>query len=224
MHRNPNLRSIGSRTWLLAICLLTATIGRAAAADDTPLAESPPSEPTTIAPALTVGDAYTLAVTRGEAKQTFGGNLVKATEHWLVLRRISTGKSENNVPLLSQMPMFGSAFRRSQSGMIEEDLWIPRDAAQIESHIRVANGAKPKPVKGTQPPTRNRCAMMLNESGEAVRRDGNLASIGAKGVVLMVPGGFFSQQRRKVPHEDILCISVSNYISDIRVTHRSEQE
>ena len=58
----------------------------------------------------------------------------------------------------------------------------------------------------------------MNEAGTAIRRDGNLASIGAKGVVLLVPSSLWTQQRRKVPHEDILCISISNYISDVRET------
>ena len=146
----------GTGWWRLALCLLAAVATPAVAANNSPLDESPAEEQTTIAPLLTVGDAYTLAVTRGGAKQTFGGNLAKATDHWIVLRRIASGKSEHNVPLLSQIPKLGTAFRRTNTGMIEEDLWIPRTAAEVESHIRVANGAKMKPIPGTEPPTRLR--------------------------------------------------------------------
>ena len=158
MHRNRILRSSGTGLLPIVLCLLAAVATPAAAANNSPLTEPPPEEQTTIAPLLTVGDAYTLAVNRGGAKQSFGGNLAKATDHWIVLRRIASGKTDYNVPILSQLPKLGTAFRRTHSGMIEEDLWIPRDAAEIESHIRVANGAKMKPIPGTAPPTRLRCA------------------------------------------------------------------
>jgi hypothetical protein len=239
---NRFVSPIGRRSWLPLVCLSVAMAGRAAADDNLPLAETaaeapaaevpatgppraqlPLAERSAASPQLTEGDAYTIAVKRGEAKKAFGGNLVKATDRWIVLRRITTGSNESKVPVLSSIPKIGTAFRRTNSGTIEEDLWIPRDAAEIESHIRVANAAKLKPVLGTQPPTRFRCAMTLNENGAAVRRDGNLASIGAKGVILLTPGSIWTQKQRKVPHEEILCISISNYISDVRETQRNEE-
>jgi hypothetical protein len=204
-----------------------ASLGNAQGVKSVPLAESSPlatSSAQAESPTLVLGDAYTFEVKRGDAKQTFGGNLVKTTEQWIVLRRISSGKNESGIPILSAIPKLGNMFRQAHEGLVEDDLWIPRDAAAIESHMPVSKAAKMKPVLGTEPPTRFRCAMTLAENNEVVRRSGNLAAINEKGVTLLSSGSMWSNQSRAVPRANIMCISISNYVSDIRMTHRSEQD
>src|SRR5580704_16834235 len=106
---------------------------------------------------LVIGDAYTLEVKRGGVARSFGGNLLKANDKWIVLRRIASGRNDYGVPLLSALPKVGGYFRRSYESLVEDDLWIPRDAATIESHHHVTAAAKS--TVGERPAPRTKCGV-----------------------------------------------------------------
>jgi hypothetical protein len=169
---------------------------------------------------LVVGDGYTLEVKRGGVTQSFGGNLLKATEKWIVLRRMATGRNDYGVPLLSALPKFGNYFRRSYESLVEDDLWIPREAATIVSHRHVDTTAAARHIPANEPPPKAHCAVGFVQGEKVVRRDAQLSAIDADHVTLLLMTPFHSQYQQQISRGDILCISIPVVLSNVRMTHR----
>jgi hypothetical protein len=117
--------------------------------DEAPIAPSPPQPielseasdpPATHAKADTfvIGDWYKIRAKRRGASAQCSGTLVKANEQWIVLRTISEGRNEFAVPVVSKVPVVGRLFKNVGIGRIDENTWIPRDAAAIEEQTTVA--------------------------------------------------------------------------------------
>ena len=147
---------------------------------------------------LVIGDAYTLEVKRGGVVRSFGGNLLKANDKWIVLRRIATGRNDYGVPLLSSLPKVGNYFRRSYESLVEDDLWIPREAATIISHHHVTTAA-PSSAVGDQPMARTRCGVAFAHGERFERRDGELTAITDDKLTVLTLGPFRRPIRSRLP-------------------------
>jgi hypothetical protein len=173
---------------------------------------------------LVVGDAYTLEVKRGGVKQSFGGNLLKANDQWIVLRRMATGRNDYGVPLLSALPKVGGYFRRSYESLVEDDLWIPREAATIESHRKVDTTAAARHIPANEPPPKAHCGVAFVHDDKFVRRDGQLATMGSENVTMTFTSPFHSQYQQQIARGEILCISIPVVLSNVRMTHRDDTQ
>ncbi len=169
---------------------------------------------------LIIGDAYTLEVKRGGVTRSFGGNLLKASDKWIVLRRMASGRNDYGVPLLSSIPKVGSMFRRSYESLIEDDLWIPREAATIESHHKVVASTTEKPVVGNEPMVRTRCGVAFAHGDKFERRDGELTAVSDERVTVLTTGPFRAPYPQQIARGDILCVSIPVVISKVRMTQR----
>jgi hypothetical protein len=171
---------------------------------------------------LVIGDAYTLEVKRGSVTQSFGGNLLKANEQWIVLRRVASGQNDYGVPLLSVLPKVGSYFRRSYESLVEDDLWIPREAATIVSHRKVDTSAAARNIPANEPPPKAHCGVAFVHEDKFVRRDVQLAAIDANNVTVSMSTPFRSQYQQQIARGEILCISIPVVLSNVRMTHRDD--
>jgi hypothetical protein len=194
--------------------------------DATPGVDTEPAASAKAAPRdkLVIGDAYMLEVKRGGVTRTFGGNLLKATDKWIVLRRVAAGRNDYGIPLLSALPKVGTMFRRSYESLVEDDLWIPREAATIESHRQVKSAATTKPVLGSEPPTRSRCGVAYGHGEKFVLHEGELTAIAEDKVTLLTTGIFYSQYHQKISRGDLFCISIPVVLSNVRMTERDSSQ
>ena len=171
---------------------------------------------------LVIGDAYTLEVTRGGVTQSFGGNLLKANEQWIVLRRVASGRNDYGVPLLSVLPKVGSYFRRSYESLVEDDLWIPREAATIASHRKVDTSAAARHIPANEPPPKAHCGVTFVHEEKLARRDAQMTAIDANSITLQMSTPFRSQYQQQIARSEILCISIPVVLSNVRMTRRDE--
>jgi len=191
-------------------------------------AEEEPAEEETPPPAgqpprqkLVIGDAYMLEVKRGGISKSFGGNLLAANNDWIVLRRVAGSRNDYGVPLLSGLPKVGNYFRRSYESMVEDDLWIPREAAAIQQHHRV-NTAPAQHTVGKNPPSQSHCAIAFAHEDKFVRRDGDLKTVNPETVSVMLTTPFHSQYEQQISRKELLCISVPVVLSKIRMTEKDK--
>ncbi|MES1213846.1 MAG: hypothetical protein ABUL64_04590 [Singulisphaera sp.] len=80
---------------------------------------------------LRLGDIYTVDVDGAAGPQRFSGDLVKANERWLVLRRDSEARHDVSVPVSSKVPYLKR--KKVEVSPQTEYFWIPRPAAQVVS-------------------------------------------------------------------------------------------
>jgi hypothetical protein len=173
---------------------------------------------------LVVGDAYTLEVKRGGVTQSFGGNLLKANEQWIVLRRVATGRNDYGVPLLSALPKVGNYFRRSYESLVEDDLWIPREAATIASHRHVDTAAAARNIPANEPPPKAHCGVAFVHEDKFLRRNVQLSAINAETLTVLMTTPFRSQYQQQIARNEILCISIPVILSNVRMTHRDDSQ
>ena len=172
---------------------------------------------------LVVGDAYTLEVKRGSVVRSFGGNLLKASDKWIVLRRIASGRNDYGVPLLSSLPKVGNYFRRSYESLVEDDVWIPREAATIVSHNHVTTSA-PTSTLGDQPTARTRCGVVFAHGDKFERRDGELTAITDDKLTVLTLGPFRAPYPQQIARSEILCISIPVVLKNVRMTERDSSK
>jgi hypothetical protein len=170
-----------------------------------------------------IGDSYTLKVSRGDAVMTVGGNLLKATDQWIVLRRIAAGRNDYGIPLLSSLPKLGKVFSRSYETLVEDELWIPREAATIEAHRKVSTTAPGGNTVGKSPPLKTRCGVALAQGDKVARRDGELSAVGEDSLTLLMYTPFRSPYRQQLTRSDVLCISLPVVLSNVRMTQRDSE-
>ena len=122
----------------------------------------------------------------GVAKQ-FHGDLVKLTDRWIVLRRISVSASCHEIPVLSTIPLVGGS------------LFIPRcpSATTNSFGFRATprpsrsgfNPKKPVVVKGPEgddPMTKVACAVELVAGKKMIQREGGMQDVAADNVTVAV--------------------------------------
>lgn len=182
---------------------------------------------------LVVGDGYFLRVERNGAGKQFRGDLVKLTDRWIVLRRISVSSLRREIPVLSTIPLVGGVFYASIPERHDEFLWIPREAATVEKRIQPAKPLVIKAPEGDEPPTKVACAVELVVGKKAVQREGGMQAIKDDKVTLAVTttipfemptsalGAITSAGDSKRPkarysreqfaRKDILCVRVPNF-------------
>ena len=98
------------------------------------------------------GDWYTIDVERDGVAKQFEGEFIKSNDQWIILRRISEGRNDVDVPVLAKIPVLGPrVFRRVEVGRLTRFLWIPRDAATITGRVRVADPRPPADISDEAP-------------------------------------------------------------------------
>jgi hypothetical protein len=132
---------------------------------------------------LTVGDKYTLKVTRGGVVQSYDGKLLKTSDHWIVLRDYSTVVSSPVTAQMGKLPLIGDWARRSGEKPGQVDRWIPREAVSVVSHRKAQNAVTIRTPLGNEPPVDQGGRIELVRDGKVVSpanlelapaRDGNL--------------------------------------------------
>ena len=183
---------------------------------------------------LVPGDQYTIRVERRGQEATFNGELVRANPQWIVLR-CPAEKREASPSLLDRLPVVGRHFGTTAIGRAEDYLWIPREAATVESR-EPATQRTPRPsLNGDRPPRQTACRVQLVHAGKIQLRDGGMEEIDDEQLTLSVPkriktyaplpsspGGFMSIanmtslvryesrcDREEIPLDDVLCVRVT---------------
>jgi hypothetical protein len=196
------------------------------------------TEPALAAPpadgALVVGDFYTIRVERHGARKQFQGDLVKLNDRWLVLRHVSAGNDHGVTPM-AKLPLVGRWFRSAITSPADDYLWIPRDAAVVESH-GAAKGYPGGGPLGEQPAEQVSCTIEFAKGERIEKREGGMESVGDDGLTITVPkkvsveaplagfglatlaGGTISRTRMEtrysrqlISQADVLCVRVGNF-------------
>ena len=188
---------------------------------------------------LVVGDEYWIRVNRNGVDEDSGGDLVRVTDRWIVVHRLSEGRNERGVPVLSKIPYIDRRFKNVGIGRTDEYTWIPRDAATIRGRLRASNPAVVEPPAGDEPSLRAACEVTFVGSDHKVANlDGKLQRISDDRLTLLktetssfevrkpgwsnlpVVGGYFIDTRTEtqekltdIARSDLLCLRtrVANY-------------
>jgi hypothetical protein len=184
---------------------------------------------------LVVGDGYILHVERHGVAQKFRGDVVKLTDRWIVLRRVTVSRVDRQIPVLATLPVVGAVFHTSIPQRHDEFCWIPRDAATVEKRIHAAKPAEIKPPDGDEPQTKVACRVELARGTKLIQREGGMQAVTPDSVTVDVTTtipfemptsavGFFTTAsdskrpkfrytREQFAREDILCVRVPNFDS-----------
>ena len=169
-----------------------------------------PAEPAPLdAPAaeadLIVGDGYTMEVKRGDVAESCRGDLVKATDKWVVLRNSDVSMQCEGIPFLMDLPLVGELFCRYSDVVEVTDLWIPREAATLRSHTPGAKVAAANPVVANEPPTAAMCRVSAAASGKLDHFIRPLSAVDGDDVTL---AGNDDKYRLRIARRDILSIEI----------------
>jgi hypothetical protein len=168
-------------------------------ADSTPAAEAQ----------LIVGDLYEMWIQRGDLKKLSQGELVKATDKWVVLRNSAVQLQCEGIPLLMDLPLVGEFFCRYTETTSVSDCWIPREAATLKAFRHGAKPEAPNPTVGDEPPTATNHMVLVEmvEGGKLVRHFGDLTVVRPDGLTLTT-GDDEGDHHRQVARHDILSIEI----------------
>jgi hypothetical protein len=182
------------------------------------------------------GDSYTIDVQcQGVAKRV-RGDFVKATDRWIVLRKISEGRG----PDAPKNPLAGSqASLRANIELQTEIFWIPREIATITDWTHAKNPPPTTEVEDDSPPLNTMCRVVAADEDKAVAVRGNLTAISDDSIILSdkqvvyekqevpvlgrlpVIGAAFGKVstatenvRSSIPRESVLCIHIVQSNSD----------
>jgi hypothetical protein len=181
---------------------------------------------------LVVGDTYWIRVERQDVPQDISGDLVKATDRWIVLARLMEGRSDYGVPVLSSIPHINRLFKNVGIGRVNEYAWIPRDAVTIRGRVHAANPLAVDPPAGDEPSLRADCEVSyIGAENKADEHYGKLEAISENQLTLLesesytvevrkpgwskLPwiGGYFvesrtetREKRTEIARGDLLCI------------------
>lgn len=167
------MTTTGTKWQVVAIVLLSAPV--ALAKGTTPAVDG----------SLVVGDSYTIRVERHGAKRQFQGDLAKVNDHWLVLRHVSSGRDHGMTPM-ARLPLVGRWFRGAITQPVDEYVWIPRDAATVESH-GTGKGAPGGVPLGEQPAEQVSCTIEFAKGDRIERREGGMESVSGEALTIAVP-------------------------------------
>jgi hypothetical protein len=155
------------------------------------------SEPDTRIDHLVVGDGYWIHVERNGVQQECAGDLVKATDRWLVLHSLSESRSERGVPVASKLPYVNRLFKNVGVGRADEYVWIPRDAATIRGRLRAAKPVAIEPPAGDEPSLRAACEVtFVGADHKVADREGKLQAITDERLTLLVRETFSVEVRK----------------------------
>ncbi len=127
---------------------------------------------------LVIGDGYSIEAARGGLTATLGGDLVKANDNWLVLRRVRESRHEFGVPMLSKVPVIGSrVFTNTAIGRQTDYLWIPRDQAKVVEHFPTVLSPPAKELLEEAPPVGSGCAATCVVDGIFTFPSGSIAEM-----------------------------------------------
>jgi hypothetical protein len=206
---------------IVAVALLSATVAHAAAPDNR-------------IDHLVVGDGYWLQVERHGVRHVIDGDLVKVTNRWIVLHRLSEGRSDYGVPVLSKIPYINRQFKNVGIGVTDDYDWIPREAAIIRGRLHAANPSSIEPPREDEPNLRAACAVkFVGTDKKVVEQEGKLKEMSDDRLTLSeteafrvdVPkpgwsklpwvGGYFIESRTEtreklteIARSDVCCISI----------------
>jgi hypothetical protein len=183
---------------------------------------------------LVVGDSYTIRVERHGAKRQFQGDLAKVNDRWLVLRHVSNGRDHGLGPM-ARLPLVGRWFRGAITQPVDEYVWIPRDAATVESHgtgARVPGGV----TLGEHPAEQVSCTVEFAKGDRIERREGGMETVNDTAFTIAVPkqvtveaplSGFglaslagdamtrtrteTRYSRQLISRSDVMCVRVGNF-------------
>jgi hypothetical protein len=155
-------------------------------------------------PGLKIGDQYKIVVERQSHSTTHEGALIQATPQWLALKMIVDRNKVSGMPYLRDLPRVGKWFGSKTPIKVDVILWIPRDAAKIESHEPAAALGLASPIKETEPPIHRPCTVLLMEGGKATSRSGELTMVDEK-MLTLTPDGPAEKPWEKLPRDDVMC-------------------
>jgi hypothetical protein len=130
-----------------AIPLVTALVLTLVA---TPARSEEPA-PSTDVRHLELGDRYEVAVRRDDVEQRYSGELVQATDEWIVLRIWSAPHPEPCIPVVSKNPFSSWGDVEERLGRTTYECWIPRSVATVVGRSLVADKTALKRVTSDEP-------------------------------------------------------------------------
>ncbi len=155
------------------------------------------------APDLKIGDHYRLAVGRAAWSSSHEGTLIQATPRWLALKMIVDTNKVTGMPYLRDLPRVGKWFGSKSPVKVDFIMWIPRDAAKVESHEPATAVGLADAIKEVEPPIHRPCTVMLMDHGRPVTRSGELTLVDDKGLTL-TPDGPAEKPWEKLARDEIL--------------------
>jgi hypothetical protein len=207
-------RRIGRRAvlWMLMLVVVTLVAPASARSKKSHLVEPTALHSQSAAEAaLVVGDWYSVKVVRGKVEVPYSGCLMAATERWIVLRDVTVVNRSKGIPLLRDVPGLSDAVTRDKGQRSEADLWIPREAVLMTSHLAAASVAEffiPRaPSKaGAEPPLKPGCSLTRVVNGERKTAPGGLLAVKPSGVVMEVQQ--INGELAQIPQAEILALEV----------------
>jgi hypothetical protein len=184
---------------VLLVAAAWAAEPKAATAEPAPL-DTPAAEAE-----LVLGDGYTMEVRRGAVAKPCGGELVKATDKWVVLRSRNISQTCEGIPYLMDLPLIGDWFCRYTDDVLVTDLWIPREAATLRSHTPGAKPAAVKPFVADEPPILAMCRVSAVTGGKVDHFIRDLTVVGGDGVTL---AGTDDGHPLQIARHDLLSIEI----------------
>lgn len=136
---------------------------------------------------LVMGDVYTLRAERQGVYERFKGNLVKLNDRWIVLRRTAEHQADEKSESHGLFPFLGRKSNSEQASRVDELLWIPRDAATVESHTQATDRAAAFLPTGDAPPEHAACDVQLVHAGKSLRRQGGIEAVSGDSLTVSVP-------------------------------------
>jgi hypothetical protein len=123
---------------------------------------------------LVIGDQYTIAVKRNDLEKQYAGELVKANDHWIVLRNVREERTEFGVPILSKVPYVNRMFKNVGIGRNSDILWLPREFAAIKGRTRSINRDNEPTDLSSLPHRRRHCTLDYFDNDKLVECQGTL--------------------------------------------------
>ena len=165
------------RWYVVALVLLLPTMAQGQGARKTGVPDQ----------GLVIGDVYTLRVERQGVHERFKGNLVKLNDRWIVLRHTAEHRTDEKSDSHGLFPFIGRKSNSESANRLDELLWIPRDAASIESHAQATDRAAAFLPTGDAPPEHAACDVQLVHAGKALRRQGGIEAVSRDSLTVSVP-------------------------------------
>jgi hypothetical protein len=133
---------------------------------------------------LVIGDIYFIEAERGQVKEQVSGTLVKITDNWIVLHQSTEARSEQGVPVLSNVPYAGRLFRNVGIGRSDQHTWIPRKAATVRGRVLNSDNGELKVPLVNEPPSDMPCTIVRIQDGEVMHQRFSISGLSDDQVVL----------------------------------------
>jgi hypothetical protein len=196
---------------LAAVVLIPATVARGQGAK---LAEPSNSH-------FVVGDQYTIRAERRATAKQFSGELVLANERWIVLR-CPSAVHEPRPSVLARLPVVGRRFASTAIGRAEDYVWIPRQAATVESCKQAAEQMPRAPLKEDSPPRQTACSVQLVHAGKLQQRDGGMEEIDDEQLTISIPKRVKTYPQ--IPNSPAGLMSITSSVNLARYESRCSRE